>query len=435
MAVVSPTGLLGARSPIYISWDGSGTQQIESFQLEIYAWTGDKDTRPASPVYTISRTSGFVDIYPTANIAPLLRDQFDPKIGKWTNENPLNYSPDSFLWVEVDYDIDYNNGGGTLNSTGTAERFMVCNAYSTLLEGTNATITNHILWNNENRYLHENDTQMLPVFLGAYPEDGLDLVYAYEDRVVADGGVVESLQCANIGLKEFKILNNDGTSYVFPVTETFMGGDLAQDRVILLPVGIANLTNRKDSAALGGTDPYDTEYYDAQLINGLGEVIDERRIYNVCEPRYTPQQIFFVNKLGAWDSVTFFKKQVETINVSKESYKPSLGSSGSEGFTFTTQSATKQNYNYNKENRLTLNTGFVDEGFGDVIEEMLMSETLFMVYDRTTNRSGDTYEIGQSYRWVNVSTMNMTKQKHINDRTINYTLEFEYNDLEQNLVV
>lgn len=435
MAVVSPSGLLGARSNIYISWDGSGTQEVESFQLEIYAWTGDKDTRPADPVYTINRTSGFVDIYPTANIAPLLRDQFDPKIGKWTNENPLNYSPDSFLWVEIDYDIDYNNGGGTLNSTGTTERFIVCNGYSTLLEGTNATITEHILWNTENRYLHENDTQMLPVFLGATPEDGLDLVYAYEDRVIADGGTIEALECANIGLKEFKILNDDGTSYVFPVTETFMGGDLAQDRVILLPVGIANLTNRKDAAALGGTDPYDTKYYDAQLINGLGEVIDERRIYNVCEPRYTPQQIFFVNKLGAWDSVTFFKKSTETINISKESYKPSLGSSGSEGFTFNTQSATKQNYNYNKENRMTLNTGFVEEGFGDVIEEMLMSETLFMVYDRTTNRSGDTFEIGQSYRWVNVSTMNMTKQKHINDRTINYQIEIEYNDLEQNLVV
>lgn len=435
MAVISPTGLLGARSPIYISWDGAGTAEIESFTLEVYAWTGDKDTRPASPIYTIARTSGFVDIYPTANIAPLLRDQFDPKIGKWTSADPLNYSPDSFLWVEVDYDIDYNNGGGTLNSTGTTDRFMVSNAYSTLLEGTNATITNHILWNTNNRYLFTNDTQMLPVFLGADPLTGLDIVYGYEDRVVADGGTIESLQCANIGLRYLKILNDDGTSYQFEVTETFMGGDLAQDRVILLPVGIANLTNRKDAVGLSGTAPYNTDYYDARLMNGFGEVIDERRIYNICEPKYTPLQIFFVNKLGAWDSITFFKKQTESVSITKESYKPSLGSSGSSGFTFGSAAPTKQNYNYTKDNRLTLNTGFVDEDFGDVVEEMLMSETMFMVYDRITNRSGSTYEIGQSYRWVNVVTTNITKQKHINDKTINYTLEIEYNDLEQNLVV
>jgi hypothetical protein len=142
-----------------------------------------------------------------------------------------------------------------------------------------------------------------------------------------------------------------------------------------------------------------------------------------------------VNKVGTWDSITFFKKQTENVSITKESYKPSLGSSGSSGFTFSAQAATKQNYNYTKDNRLTLNTGFVDEDFGDVVEEMLMSETMFMVYDRITNRSGSTYEIGQSYRWVNVVTTNLTKQKHINDKTINYTLEVEYNDLEQNLVV
>lgn len=435
MAVISPTGLLGARSPIYISWDGAGTAEIESFTLEVYAWTGDKDTRPASPVYTIARTSGFVDIYPTANIAPLLRDQFDPKIGKWTNTADLNYSPDSFLWVEVDYDIDYNNGGSTINSTGTTERFMACNGYSTLLDGTNATITNYILWDNNNRYLFTNDTQMLPVFLGADPMEGLDVIYGYEDRVIADGGTIESLQCANIGLRYWKIINDDGTSYQFEVSETFLAGDLAQDRVVLFPVGVANLTNRKLSEGKSGTAPYNTEYYDVQLINGLNEVLDERRIYNVCEPKFSPLQIFFVNKQGAWDSITFFKKQTENVSITKESYKPSLGSSGSSGFTFGSAAPTMQTYNYSKSNSLTLNTGFVDEGFGDVIEQMLMSETLYMVYDRITNRSGTSYEIGQSYRWVNVTTTNLTKQKHINDKTINYTLDLEFNDLEQNLVV
>ena len=64
-----------------------------------------------------------------------------------------------------------------------------------------------------------------------------------------------------------------------------------------------------------------------------------------------------------------------------------------------------------------------------------MSETIYMVINRITNRSGSTYEIDQSYRWVNVVTTNITKQKHINDKTINYTLDIEYNDLEQNLVV
>ena len=147
MAIVSPTGLVGARSPIYISWDGSGTTEVTRFQLEIYAWTGDKSTRPASPIYTIDR-SVFVDIYPTANIAPLLRDLFSPLIGKWTQSQELDYSPDSFLWVEVDYDIDYNTSS---NVTGTTDTFLVSNSYATRLEGTNKEISTGILWNGTER--------------------------------------------------------------------------------------------------------------------------------------------------------------------------------------------------------------------------------------------------------------------------------------------
>ena len=50
MAVISPTGLLGVRSPIMISWDGASSVTMQQFKLEIYAWTGAKTSRPASPV-------------------------------------------------------------------------------------------------------------------------------------------------------------------------------------------------------------------------------------------------------------------------------------------------------------------------------------------------------------------------------------------------
>ena len=74
MAVISPTGLLGTRSPILFTWDGSNRDRLDGMELEVYACTGDKDARPSSPIYTINRTSGFVDSYPTADIAPLLEN-------------------------------------------------------------------------------------------------------------------------------------------------------------------------------------------------------------------------------------------------------------------------------------------------------------------------------------------------------------------------
>ena len=431
MAVVSPTGLVGARSPIYISWDGDGTTEVTSFQLEIYAWTGSKASRPASPVYTISR-SVFVDIYPTANIAPLLRDLFSPLIGKWTQAENLNYSPDSFLWVEVDYDIDYNTSS---NETGTTPTFLVCNSYATRLEGTNKEISTGILWNGTERYMDKNDTQMLPVYLGSELGEGLDIFYGYLDRVVADGGTLESIQCANIGLKNFRVWNDDGTSYQFDISESFISNTTAQDRVVLFPCGPANLTNWKNAEGKSGTAPYDTEYYDIELVDGIGNVIDEVRIYNTCEPKYEPQQFFFVNKLGVWDSITFFKRSDEDLSITKSMYKPSVGSGGSTGYRVGTAEADKRTYNYTNKKRLTFNTGFVDESFNEVIEEFMMSETILMVINRTTERSGSSYSIGQSYRWANLNTQDVRLQKHINEKTINYTIEIEVDDLANSLVI
>src|SRR5210317_1947748 len=107
MAVISPTGLLGVRSPIMISWDGASSVTMQQFKLEIYAWTGAKTSRPASPVYTIDRTSGFVDIYPNADIAPLLQDLFDQKLDKISVEEPDNLGTESILWMNIDYTIGY----------------------------------------------------------------------------------------------------------------------------------------------------------------------------------------------------------------------------------------------------------------------------------------------------------------------------------------
>jgi hypothetical protein len=60
------------------------------------------------------------------------------------------------------------------------------------------------------------------------------------------------------------------------------------------------------------------------------------------------------------------------------------------------------------------------------MEQLLMSEYVLAVIDRTTSRSGNTFDIDQSQRAVNILTESITLQKHINDKTINYTLEVEY---------
>jgi len=426
MAVISPTGLLGVRSPIFITWNGTGVSasEINSFQLEIYAWNGEESAKPATPIYTINRTSGFVDSFPTADISKLLENEFINRVSKLTQDAIVDNSPDSLLWVQVDYDINYDVGGTPTTDAGSTDVFIATYGYGKFVEGANPNITKPILQKHE-RYAYDTDAFMMPIFLGLHGK-GLDAIYGYRDRVVADGGVVESLSCANIGLAKIKVLNDDATSYEYAVTEADVYGTSVEERLMLFPAGIANLSNWKANNGLSGTAPYNTKYYDIQLLDGFNNVIEYMRIYNECEVKYDPISIYFVNRYGAWDNLTFFKKSETNLNVSKEDYRSIIGSASANGYTWGTQARGMRTYNHEARESMTLNTGFVSEDYSEVLEQLLMSEYVLMVINRTTERSGTSYDIEQSQRTIKVVTNSLRKQKHINDKTINYTIDIEF---------
>jgi len=426
MAVISPTGLLGVRSPIFITWNGTGVSasDINSFELEIYAWNGEESAKPATPIYTINRTSGFVDSFPTADISKLLENEFINRVSKLTQEAIVDNSPDSLLWVQVDYDINYDVGGTPTTDAGSTDVFIATYGYGKFVEGANPNITKPILQKHE-RYAYDTDAFMMSIFLGLHGE-GLDAIYGYRDRVIADGGVVESLSCANIGLAKIKVLNDDATSYEYAVTEADVYGTSVEERLMLFPAGIANLSNWKANNGLSGTAPYNTKYYDIQLLDGFDNVIEYMRVYNECEAKYDPVSIYFVNRYGAWDNLTFFKKSETNLSVSKEDYRSIIGGASANGYTWGTQARGMRTYNHEARESMTLNTGFVSEDYSEVLEQLLMSEYVLMVINRTTERSGTSYDIEQSQRTIKVVTNSLRKQKHINDRTINYTINIEF---------
>lgn len=403
MAVNSPTGLLGVRSPIFITWDGTGTaaSDIYYFKLEIYAWTGDKDVRPADPVYTINRTTGFVDPYPTADIAPFLENLFDQKTTNLDTDTFTTLSSDSLLWVEVDYDIEYLDDPFIVNDTGTTTRFLATDGYSDFIDLANKDIGRAILMEARDKYLYELDTYNMPIYLG-------DVGSSYETDAV-----------------KVKIVGDDGTSD--EVVITIGTGEDAEDRVLLFPVGIPNLQNYLYNEGLTSlTEPRTLDYYDVQILDSTDTVVDSRRFYVQCEPKYTPIQLQFVNRYGMWESLTFFKASRQSVGVTKESYRQVVGSADSSGYDWNTYSRGARTYNHSITKRTTLNTGFVDEGMIDTIEDMLMSDYVLMTIDRTTYRVADTYVIGQDFRAVTIDTQSVAVQKHINDRTINYTLDVSF---------
>ena len=60
-----------------------------------------------------------------------------------------------------------------------------------------------------------------------------------------------------------------------------------------------------------------------------------------------------------------------------------------------------------------MNTGFIDESFNEVIRQLMLSEQIWV-------------DNGTDVLPINLNTKSLTFKKSVNDRLINYSLDFNY---------
>ena len=134
-------------------------------------------------------------------------------------------------------------------------------------------------------------------------------------------------------------------------------------------------------------------------------------VTNICEPKFTPYKISFINKLGAIQDVWCFKKTTENFNVTDEIYRRNNISTSS--LTYNTHQGQQQRYNVNGVTSITLNTGYVKEDFNSAIEELFLSEKAWIRFEGKTLP-------------VIAKSKSFTNKTVLNDKLINHTLDFEF---------
>ena len=134
-------------------------------------------------------------------------------------------------------------------------------------------------------------------------------------------------------------------------------------------------------------------------------------VHNICEPKFTPYKVTFVNKFGAYQDVYFFKRTTETFNVNDDSYQ--INSISTASLTYGTNQGQKQRYNVNGQGSIKLNTGFIKESAVSTIEELFLSENVWIRFD------GKTLPIIPSSK-------SFTQKTSLNDKLIDYTVDFNF---------
>ena len=144
-------------------------------------------------------------------------------------------------------------------------------------------------------------------------------------------------------------------------------------------------------------------------------------IERICNPKYTPVLMTFINRNGVQQEHYFFLKSVESMSAKSDNFKRNIFLYS--GARYTTTDHQKQTFNKNGNIRYTLNTNYMIEAYNEVMEDILLSEYVWITYG------------GVTYNPVVVTSSDLTFKTSLNDRLIQYTLELEQsNDIINNIV-
>ena len=134
--------------------------------------------------------------------------------------------------------------------------------------------------------------------------------------------------------------------------------------------------------------------------------------------KYTPIKVLFLNKWGAIQELWFQTKTVDTLNTTQEKYQRSTVTFATNNTaTLDTKEHSIKTYNKQGKGKIRLSSGYYPEFTNEWFEELLLSE---YVWIRKKN-----YAQVEKTIPVKVVTSSFTRKTQLNDRLIEYTIDFE----------
>ena len=349
-----------ARSPYIVEIAESGQ---EGSKVELFLGS---DIGTSTPTYTLSKlipASNKIETY--YNISPYIREYFN--FTHWQNATGLAYDIDTSTDFEVDYELKkYKLVGGTYTQVGGTITDSFVDGFGYYEDGYNPSAPSVLL--DEGTYYYNYDSTI--------PTSQNNGTWGSIDIQISVGDVVRYTDLIT------------GSSFDFTATTA---GLKSFARVYLTYVANGNKVEWLPSGSVVRW----TGYFKPQ-----------------CEPKYQPVVVDFVNRYGSWSRIFFQKAKTRTIEVKKNEYKLNPDS-----LPFTPEDTRqKAQFNINGTETIKLNTGWVNDNYGEYLQQMLLSEYV-VICD---------FENNEDYASVKVKPSSLKKQVGINDGMINYTLDFEF---------
>jgi hypothetical protein len=363
------------RSPYFIEVDEAS--QLES-KVELFIWHKG-ETEPATATYTLSKkaasTTQTKNIYNISNYVKEFINIISPSNSILGEENNNNWC---FVKIKRYYSTTANNPSPTLLDTTT---LVATNGYTNYLDGYNQFINDtfipmNLLQENKVHKYYENGFYPYLTFFIDYTDD----TDVYEVRYSSFGGMIT------------------------PLYETILDGETEDKYLFVIPISSGGVFT-------GASNKLEILKNDTVLATYI--------FTPECETKYNPIRIDYINKLGAWDFITFFKARTENWEVKNKEYKLLP-----DDMNYNPLRGESKAFNYEAKQSIKINTGWLDESYNELIKDLMASETILL------------FEFETSFiKPVKLKTMTTDLKTSLQDKMINYQIEFEYNYNQINNVI
>ena len=356
---------INVRSPYYVKISNAS---LHSVTLRLYVWTGET-TDPNTLRYTFTKTEIGTNNYVVFELSEYIKDFLVTEYG--------SYSTD-IVWVKYDYQI-YDSAGDEVGVLIESEDMLGVDGYGYFEDGVNPQLSQQLLQSNTILYYNEGQDIIFPIWAEFLPEinvssgGGADINWNVVDNFW-------QLYDVSWGFDFVQIIDDGDTNQKIQYVRIGSSEELADGDTITI------------TSETGGTTVITLE--------------------EICEPKYTPMNIIFYNKFGALQNIWFFKKSVTSLATTQESYKANVMNFDSSP-TYSHTSPQYQVFNKQGRENIRCSTGFIDEQYNEVIKQLMLSEQVWI--------DNGTYVLP-----VAVASNSLEFKTGVNDKLIDYTIEFQY---------
>mgnify|MGYP001158588736 FL=1 len=351
---------------------------LASSTLVLYCWTGRYSDKPSQPQYTIVKSNPDSNNVIRFEISELIQDYINVIFN-----NDYTVGVDglsnikSTCWWYYEKQNSYTDRDADTEHTAYG---LATKGYTYFEDGINSTLSSSKLFSNEFLYYPEGAIIHIPVYIGP---NGVSNVKFYSKDSLGNEYVSDSVA--------YTLQSN------IPASEdsnTYIRYALSAVKATKIEIVSAN-----QSAPGYSTD---TE----QAIETVYPIY-------TCNTKYTNHKVCFINKFGAFQDLYFVKKREDSLDVKRDSFDTSTVTSSSSSANYNTYDPTNIVQDVTSKKSLTLSTGFVKDEYNETMRELFQSENVFIREDNRTIP-------------IKVKDSSFTYKTHLNDKLVNYTVQFEY---------